>query len=93
MEDELEQFFLKARASDQLAQAQLEQLQRAQALMVRLHPEDLPAGRYSPALAVEVLSEVAAAMPDPTLQTKALLSTYAASLHRASAFLERARRR
>ena len=93
VEDELEQFFLKARASDQLAQAQLEQLQRAQALMVRLHPEDLPAGRYSPALAVEVLSEVAAAMPDPTLQTKALLSTYAASLQRASAFLERARRR
>ena len=91
VEDELEQYFLKARASDQLAQAQLEQLQRAQALMVRLHPEDLPAGRYSPALAVDVLSEVAAAMPDPTLQTKALLSTYAASLQRASALLERAR--
>jgi hypothetical protein len=91
-EDELEQYFLKARASGQLAQAQLEQLQRAQALMVRLNPDVLPNAPYPPALAVEVLSELPAAMPDSSLQTQAVLSTYAASLQRASALLERARR-
>jgi hypothetical protein len=37
-QEELEHSFLKACASDQLAQAQLEQLQRAQSLMVRLTP-------------------------------------------------------
>ena len=93
-QEELEHHFLKARASDQLAQAQLEQLQRAQALMVRFHPGVLSTSTdsYPPALAVEVLPEVSAAMNDPTLQTKALLSTYSASLQRASALLERARR-
>jgi len=91
-QEELEHYFLKARAGDQLAQAQIEQLQRAQSLMVRLNPDVLPNDPYPPALAVEVLSELPAAMPDPSLQTQALLSTYAASLQRASALLERARR-
>jgi hypothetical protein len=91
-QEELEHYFLKARSGDQLAQAQLEQLQRAQSLMVRLNPDVLPNAPYPPALAVEVLSELPAAMPDPSLQTQALLSTYAASLQRASALLERARR-
>ena len=91
-QEELEHYFLKARAGDQLAQAQMEQLQRAQSLMVRLKPGVLPNAPYPPALAVEVLSELPAAMPDPSLQTQALLSTYAASLQRASALLERARR-
>jgi hypothetical protein len=91
-QEELEHYFLKARAGDQLAQAQLEQLQRAQSLMVRLNPDVLPSAPYPPVLAVEVLPELPAAMPDPSLQTQALLSTYAASLQRASALLERARR-
>jgi hypothetical protein len=91
-QEELEHYFLEARAGDQLAQAQLEQLQRAQSLMLRLNPDVLPNDPYPPALAVEVLSELPAAMPDPSLQTQALLSTYAASLQRASALLERARR-
>jgi hypothetical protein len=91
-QEELEHYFLKARASNQLAQGQLEQLQRAQGLMVRLHPDVLPTAPYTPALTVEVLPGVAASMPDTTLQTKALLSTYAASLQKASALLERARR-
>ena len=92
VQEELEHYFLKARASDQLAQAQLEQLQRAQSLLVRLKPDVLPNAPYTAALAVEVLPELPAAMPDPSLQTQALLSTYAASLQRASALLERARR-
>ena len=92
VQEELEHYFLKARAGDQLAQAQLEQLQRAQSLMVRLNPDVLPTAPYPQALAVEVLSELPAAMPDPSLQTQALLSAYAASLKRASALLERARR-
>jgi hypothetical protein len=41
-QEELEHSFLKACASDQLAQAQLEQLQRAQSLMVRLTPDVHP---------------------------------------------------
>ena len=92
VQEELEHYFLKARASEQLAQAQLEQLQRAQGLMIRLHPDVLPSAGYPPTLAVEVMPDVAAAMTDSTLQTKALLSTYAASLQRASALLERAKR-
>jgi len=81
-QEELEHYFLKARAGDQLAQAQLEQLQRAQNLMLLLQPDVLPISNYPPALVVEVLPEVAAAMPDVTLQTKVLLSTHAASLQR-----------
>jgi hypothetical protein len=92
VQEELEHYFLKACAGDQLAQAQLEQLQRAQRLLVRLNPDVLPNAPYPAALAVEVLPELPAAMPDPSLQTQALLSTYAASLQRASALLERARR-
>jgi DNA repair exonuclease SbcCD ATPase subunit len=91
-QEELEHYYLKAQSGDQLAQAQLEQLQRAQSLMVRLKPGVVPNAPYPPALAVEVLPELPAAMPDPSLQTQALLSTYAASLQRASALLERARR-
>ena len=91
-QEELEHYFLKARSGDQLAQAQLELLQRAQSLMVRLNPDVLPTAPYPQALAVEVLSELPAAMLDPSLQTQALLSAYAASLKRASALLERARR-
>jgi len=92
VQEELEHYFLRARASYQLAQAQLEQLQRAQALMVRLQPDVLPTARSHPALTVEVLSEIVPTKQDTTLQTKALLNTYAASLQRASSLLERASR-
>jgi DNA repair exonuclease SbcCD ATPase subunit len=92
VQEELENYFLKARASEQLAQAQFEQLQRAQGLMLRLHPDVLPIGPYSPSLAVQVLPELAVATPNPTLQAEALLNTYAASLQRASDLLERSRR-
>ena len=92
VQEELENYFLKSRASEQLAQAQFEQLQRAQGLMLRLHPDVLPNGPYPTSLPVQVLPELAAATPNPTLQAEALLNTYAASLQRASALLERARR-
>jgi len=92
VQEELEHYFLKARASEQLAQAQSVQLQRAQALILRLNPNVLPTAPYPPALVVEVLPEEIAAIPDLSLQTQALLSTYAASLQRASALLSRARR-
>jgi len=92
VQEDLEHYFLKTRASDQLAQAQMEQLQRAQGLMTRLNPDVLPLEPFPPALAVEVLPEVATAMPEPSLQIQSLLSTYAASLQRAHALLERARR-
>jgi len=92
LQEELEHHFLNARSRDQLAQAQFEQLQRAQRLMVRLHPDVLSTAPYSPSLAVQVLPDEAVAITNPSLQTEALLSTYAASLQRASALLERARR-
>lgn len=61
--------------------------------MVRLHPEVHPTASYPPTLAVEVLPKLSSgAMPESILQTQALLRTYAASLERASALLERARR-
>ena len=91
VQEELEHYFLKARASDQLAQAQYEQLQRAQRLIVRLQPDVIPPIPYSSTLSVQVWPAVAAAMPKPTLETEALLSTYAESLQRARALLERAR--
>ena len=92
VQEELEHYFLRSLASDQLVQTQFEQLQRAQRLMLRLHPPVLPTAPIPPALAVQVLPEVAAAVPSQTLQTEALLNTYAASLQRASALLEWAKR-
>ena len=92
VQEDLENYFFKTRASEQLAQAQFEQLQRAQGLMHRLHPDLLPTAPYPASLAVQVLPELAASTHNPTLQTEALLNTYAASLQRASALLERARR-
>lgn len=92
VQEELEHYFLKARASEQLAQAQMEQLRRAQGLLARLHPDLPPSAPETPVLAVEVLAEVTTVAPVPSLQTEALLSTYAASLQRASALLERSRR-
>jgi hypothetical protein len=92
VQEELEHYFLRSLASDQLVQTQFEQLQRAQRLMLRLHPPVVPTAPIPPALAVQVLPEVAAAVPSQTLQTEALLNTYAASLQRASALLEWARR-
>ena len=92
VQEELEHYFQRSLASDQLVQTQFEQLQRAQRLMLRLHPEIVPTAPFPSALAVQVLPEVAAAVPNQTLQTEALLNTYAASLQRASALLEWARR-
>jgi len=92
VQEELEHYFQRSLASDQLVQTQFEQLQRAQRLMLRLHPEIVPTAPFPSALAVQVLPEVADAVPNQTLQTEALLNTYAASLQRASALLEWARR-
>jgi hypothetical protein len=92
VQEELEHYFLSARASNQLAQAQYEQLQRARRLIVRFHPDVLPTVPYPPLPTVPVLPDLNATMPNHTLQTEALLSTYAVSLQRASALLERARR-
>jgi hypothetical protein len=92
VEEELQYHFLKARATDQLVHAQFEQLQRTQHLIARLHPTAIPTPSYPPVLSVQVLPKVADAMTQPTLETDALLSTYAASLQRASALLERFRR-
>jgi hypothetical protein len=92
VQEELEHHFLRSLSSDQLVQTQFEQLQRAKRLMFRLHPAVVPTAPFTPALAVQVLPEVAAAVPNQTLQTEALLNIYAASLQRASALMERAKR-
>ncbi len=91
VQEELEHYFLKARSIDQLAQAQSEQVQRAQRLMLRLQSDVLPIAPDARSHSVQVWPEVVAAMTKPTLETEALLSTYAESLQRASALLERAR--
>jgi hypothetical protein len=93
VQEELEHYFLNARASDQLAQAQFEQLQRARRLMLRLQPDVLPPSAPFPrSPEVQVLPDFAGGTPNSTLQTEALLNTYAASLQRASVLLERAQR-
>jgi hypothetical protein len=92
MQEELEHYFLSSRANNQLAHAQSEQLQRARRLIVRFHPDLLPTDSYPPLPTVPVLPDLNATMPYHTLQTEALLSTYAVSLQRASALLERAMR-
>ena len=86
VQEELEHYFLQARGADQLAAAQQDQLLRAQALMARFLPEEAalaPAQRVS----VEVLPPATQAV---SVQTEALLRSYATSLSRASALLQRA---
>ena len=85
VQEELEHYFLKSRGADQLAAAQQDQLLRAQALMARLLPE-ASALAQAQRVAVEVLPPSPPAAP---VQTEALLNSYAASLRRASALLQR----
>ena len=89
VQEELEHYFLHAQSSQQLAHAQQEQLGRVQALMARLLPEAAVVAR-DPRVDVEVLPPLPPAAP---VQTEALLSSYASSLHRAGLLLQRALQR
>jgi hypothetical protein len=89
VQEELEHYFLHAQSSQQLAHAQQEQLGRVQALMARLLPEAAALAR-DPRVDVEVLPPLPPAAP---VQTEALLSSYASSLHRAGLLLQRALQR
>jgi hypothetical protein len=92
VQEELEHYFLESRANGKLATAQMEQLRRAQSLLTRLQPGMAFPNQKAAALNVEVLTGVTEAHPGQfSLQTEALLKTYASSLERASALLERAR--
>jgi hypothetical protein len=93
VQEELEHQFLASRASHQLVEAQVEQLERAQRLLARLQRHGSPSLPSMATVAVEVLPATDA-MPSRanSLQTEALLSTYAATLKRANDLLERARR-
>jgi len=89
VQEELEHYFLQSRAGDELAQAQKQQLQRAQALIARLLPNLALTDQSIEFTPVEVLTPQPG-RPQLSLQTEALLNTYAASLKRSSALLQRA---
>ena len=86
VQEELEHYFLKSRGADQLAAAQQDQLLRAQTLMAKLLPEAsnlISAQRVD----VEVLPP---SPPTDEVQTEALLNSYAISMRRAAALMQRA---
>jgi len=89
VQEELEHYFLNAQSAEQLATAQQDQLLRAQALMARVLPE-AAAQPLVRGLEVEVLPPLT---PVAGVQTEALLSSYASSLHRAASLLQRAMHR
>ena len=89
VQEELEHYFLNAQSAEQLATAQQDQLLRAQALMARVLPEAV-AQPLVQGLEVEVLPPLT---PAAGVQTEALLSSYASSLHRAASLLQRAMQR
>jgi len=89
VQEELEHYFLNAQSAEQLATAQQDQLLRAQALMARVLPE-AAAQPLVRGLEVEVLPPLT---PAAGVQTEALLSSYASSLHRAASLLQRAMQR
>ena len=86
VQEELENYYIKSRGADQLAAAQQDQLARAQRVMAKLLPE---ASRltFAQKVAVEVLPP---SPPEDEVQTQALLNSYANSLRRAAALLQRA---
>ena len=86
VQEELEHYFLKSRGADQLTAAQQDQLLRAKVLMARILPE-------SATLASTKKVDVEVLPPSPhsdEVQTEALLNSYATSLRRAAALLQRA---
>jgi hypothetical protein len=88
VQEELEHYFLRSKSGDALAHNQHLQLRRAQQLLARLHPPFANLGARPSITPAEVLPE-AQSLPATTLQTEALLSTYALSLSRAKALLQR----
>ena len=92
VQEELEHYFLRSQSGDALAHNQQFQLRRAQQLIAHLHPPYPDLGARPSISPVEVLPE-AQSLPATTLQTEALLSTYAHSLSRARALLQRSLKR
>ena len=89
LQEELERYLLQSKASQDLAISQDVQLRRAQALLSRLAPES-SIGNSSQVLQVDVLPPVATEYyEEGSVQMKALLSSYAKSLQRAKALLQR----
>ena len=89
VQEELENYFIKSQSAEQLAMAQQNLLLRAQSLMVRVLPE-AAANPLDQGLEVELLPPLT---PAAGVQTEALLSSYASSLHRAASLLQRAMQR
>jgi hypothetical protein len=89
VQEELEHYFLRSRSSDELAHNQQLQLRRAQQLMARLHPSGATVPTRLNITPVEVLPAAQSHPTATSLQAEALLSTYAHSLSRARALLQR----
>lgn len=88
-QEEVEHALRKATTTGQLAEAQHHQLQRVQGLMSRLLIHGSNPGQPLPTTGVEVLPPISTTELDTSLQSQALLRTYAYSLQRAAALLQR----
>ena len=86
VQEELEHYFVKTQSAEQLSAAQQDQLLKAKALMSRLLPNASDISQ-SQRVTAEVLPPSPPAAP---VETEALLNSYATSLRRASALLQRA---
>lgn len=87
VQEELEHYFLKSRAVDQLAEAQQRQLSRAKMLMSRLLPVEAQSNStYGES--INVINPDVISQPQRSVQTDALLISYQKSLHRAAAMLQ-----
>ena len=93
IQKELDHYFMRTRSVEELAKSQKLQLHRAQQLMERLLPTCTSIDPQLKTTPVEVLPAAESHTAGTSLQTEALLSTYAKSLSRAGALLERAMNR
>jgi hypothetical protein len=91
-QEEAEEALRRASASEKLAEAQHQQLQRVQSLLSRLLGHASALDHPSSSVNVEVLPMIQRTEELTSLQSQALLSTYAHTLHRASALLQRLHR-
>lgn len=89
VQEELEHYYLQARAGRQLVESQQQELIRAQRIMSRLHPSSAMAETRRGPVEVEVLPAMELGSSQPSLQAEALLKAYADNLKRAGVLLER----
>ena len=89
VQEELEHYFLKSKSSDELAEAQSQQLSRSQSLLSRLIQQPGLELQSIRSVEVEVLPPESTQMTSTgPVQTEALLDSYKTSLQRATDLLK-----